>query len=66
MSFRVNADNDLCISAKECSALAPAVFGHDEADLVQVLDPEPPEGLRDAVRHAARICPSAAIRILEA
>lgn len=65
MSFRVTADNDVCISSKECSALVPTVFGHDETDLVRVLDAEPPAGLRDAVRHAARICPSAAIKVSE-
>lgn len=65
MSLRVSVDDDFCISAMQCSATAPEVFGHDEDGVVTVLDPQPPVESYEAVRHAARICPAAAIRTIE-
>lgn len=65
MPMRVHANDDFCIAAMQCSATAPGVFGHDEIGVVTVLDPQPPAESHEAVRRAARICPSAAISITE-
>ncbi|RWA21579.1 hypothetical protein MELE44368_16030 [Mycolicibacterium elephantis DSM 44368] len=34
------------------------------ADQVVVLDPDPPENLRDAVVRAAAVCPAQALRVV--
>lgn len=63
-SYRVEGDPDLCIAAHQCSAVAPALFDHDEDGVVLVKDPEPADDLRESAEYAARICPSQAIRVL--
>ncbi|MEU9168696.1 ferredoxin [Streptomyces sp. NPDC048420] len=62
--YRIEADAELCIAAHQCSAVAPALFGHDEDGVVVVTDREPAEELRESAEYAARICPSRAIRVL--
>ncbi|WP_328352655.1 ferredoxin [Streptomyces sp. NBC_00445] len=63
-SYRVEGDADQCIAAHQCSAVAPALFDHDEYGVVVVRDQEPAEELRESAEYAARICPSQAIRVL--
>ena len=64
-SYRVVGDADLCIAAHQCSAVAPALFEHDEYGLVVVKNQEPTQELRESAEYAARICPSQAIRLLD-
>lgn len=64
--FRVEGDADLCIAAHQCSAVAPALFEHDEDGLIVVKDQAPPVELHESAEYAARICPSQAIRVLRA
>lgn len=64
-NYRVDGDADLCIGARQCSAVAPAVFGQDDDGLVFVKDQEPPDELRESAEYAMRICPSQAIRVLQ-
>jgi ferredoxin len=60
--MRVRADLDLCQGHQNCQAEAPTVFGFDDdADKVVVLDEQPDESLRDAVRAAVRYCPAMAL-----
>jgi ferredoxin len=60
--MRVVADVDLCQAHQMCQAEAPDVFGFDQqADKVVVLDEQPDESLRDAVRAAVRYCPAMAL-----
>lgn len=62
--MRVAADLDLCQGHQMCQAEAPTVFGFDEdADTVVLLDANPPEDLRDAVRTAVRYCPAMALTL---
>ncbi|WP_416975058.1 ferredoxin [Streptomyces sp. 4F14] len=63
--YRVEGDADSCIASQQCSAVAPALFGHDEYGLVVVKEPEPGEELREVAEYAVRICPSQAIRLLQ-
>ncbi|MGQ4615626.1 4Fe-4S domain-containing protein [Nocardia sp. R7R-8] len=63
MLFRVTADDDRCVCSRQCSAVAPDVFGHDDDGIVVVLEPHPPAESHESVRRAARVCPSAAIEI---
>lgn len=65
MALRVSADDDRCIASMQCSATAPGVFDHDEDGIVTIRNPQPAAESHEAVRHAARICPAAAITIAE-
>lgn len=64
--MKVTADQNICASSGQCAGLAPRVFDQrDEDGVVVVLDEDPPDELADAVRQAARACPSGAIKISE-
>ncbi|MET9447644.1 ferredoxin [Streptomyces cinerochromogenes] len=63
--MKVVADYDKCCAAGQCAILAPDVFDQDEDDgIVQVLDPEPPARLHDAVLQAVTACPGSALKAL--
>ncbi|MFC4585282.1 ferredoxin [Sphaerisporangium corydalis] len=62
--MRINADTDRCIGAGMCVLTAPDVFDQSEDDgTVLVLEPEPPEARRAAVRRAVQVCPSGALSL---
>lgn len=62
--MHVSVDTDRCCGAGQCVLLAPRVFDQDEATgLVVLLDADPPASEGAAVREAAAVCPSGAIRI---
>ncbi|MFL0179836.1 MULTISPECIES: ferredoxin [unclassified Mycobacterium] len=64
--MKVAADQDICASSGQCVGFAPRVFDQrDEDGVVVLLDQSPPQELADAVRQAARVCPSGAIKIVE-
>jgi ferredoxin len=64
--MRVKVDVDLCIGAGQCVRAAAKVFDQDdETGLVVLLDENPPESLRDAVKNAERLCPARAIVVEE-
>ncbi|GAA3213818.1 MULTISPECIES: ferredoxin [Nonomuraea] len=61
--MHVSATKDTCAVASLCVYGVPEVFDQDEDGLVEVLDPNPSGELHDAVRHAARGCPTRSIHI---
>ena len=62
--MRVIVDELRCDAHGLCMRACPEVFAlGDDDDVVRVLVKEPDESLREKVRHAARVCPKAAIRI---
>lgn len=62
--MRIEIERDLCCGAGMCVLHAPAVFDQDDADgLVVLTAAEPPADQHDAVREAAQMCPSGAVRI---
>ncbi|HKT03949.1 MAG TPA: ferredoxin [Rugosimonospora sp.] len=61
--MKVTVMRDLCCSTGQCELATPEVFGLDDDCVVVVRLPEPPEALHDAVREAARRCPTGTIRI---
>ncbi|MCW2811384.1 MAG: putative ferredoxin [Friedmanniella sp.] len=62
--FGFTADVDVCIGGGMCVMAAPRVFDQSEDEgLVVVLDQDPPPAEHDAVREAARLCPSGAITV---
>ena len=62
--MKMIVDFDLCEGHGECVAAAPEIFDLDDAgEKVVLLNPEPPEELRDKAVEAVRICPMAALRL---
>lgn len=68
MAVRVVADRDVCIGAGMCVMAVDAVFDQDDDGIVVVLvgetDPVPADHVK-AVRRAASVCPSGALRIAD-
>jgi len=62
---RVTVDRQACEANAVCAGLVPAVFDVDEDDNLHILLPEVPSHLADAVRHAVRSCPKAALQLAE-
>ena len=63
--MKIAVDADLCQGHAMCEAEAPEVFRYDHhiSDVVQVLQPDPPPELHDAVRRAVRYCPAMALSL---
>ena len=64
--MRVAVDRERCCGAGQCVLLVPEVFDQDERDGVVVLrEPAPAERLHGAVREAAAVCPTGAVKCVE-
>ena len=62
--MKVIVDLDVCEAHGDCVIAAPEVFDlGDDDDVVTVLQPEPPEDLRDKAKLAEANCPVNAITI---
>lgn len=64
--MRVVVDPLVCEANGVCERLAPEVFALDDADELEILQPEPPEHLQDKVRAAVDGCPKLALRLEDA
>lgn len=65
MGFRVEIDQDECMSVGRCVADFPSSFGFDDDELATVLPTASELSDRDLLR-AARNCPSRAITVFDA
>lgn len=63
--MRVTANNDTCAVGSLCVYRAPGIFDQDDEGHVLVLQPEPGEEMHEAVRWAARSCPTKSIKVIE-
>jgi len=64
--MKVTVHVEKCVGAGHCVGVAPEVFAQGEDDgLVILLIERPAAAQHDAVRSAARLCPSLAIEIQE-
>ena len=64
--MRIISDLDRCIGSGQCALASPEAFDQtDDVGLVVVLQPDPPERLRQSVRAAVAGCPSQALSIAE-
>ncbi|MEU2873198.1 (4Fe-4S)-binding protein [Streptomyces olivoreticuli] len=63
--MRVTADRGVCVGAGLCALTAPGVFDQDDDGVVTVLASDPGADDGPAVREAADLCPSGAVRIIE-
>jgi ferredoxin len=63
--MHVTANNDTCAVGSLCVYRAPGIFDQDDEGHVLVLQPNPPEDMHEAVRWAARSCPTRSIHVNE-
>ena len=63
--MKIVVDFDLCESNAVCMDVAPDVFKVDDDDFLNILQENPPEGLRAKVEDAVRLCPRQAISLIE-
>ncbi len=63
--MKVTVNHATCIASGNCGWAAPNVFANREEHdgFVSLLEKNPPESEWEAVRKAARLCPSATIHI---
>jgi ferredoxin len=61
--YRVEVDADLCQGHAMCELEAPDVFNVPKRGTVEIIDPEPPDEMRDDVERAIEMCPTQAIFI---
>lgn len=61
--YRVELDDDLCQGHAMCELEAPDVFRVPKRGVVEILDPEPPDEMREDVERAAEMCPTQAISL---
>jgi ferredoxin len=60
VAYRVEIDQELCISSGKCVGDEPAVFGFDDDELAVVIDPD--HGLeKQRLLRIARNCPGQAV-----
>lgn len=63
--FRIEVDLDLCQGHAMCELEAPDFFHVPKRGKVEIIDPEPPEDVRDDVQRAVESCPTQALFIKE-
>ncbi len=61
--YRVEVDADLCQGHAMCELEASDVFNVPNRVTVEIIDPEPPDEMRDDVERAIEMCPTQAIFI---
>jgi ferredoxin len=62
---RVRVDRDACEANAVCAGLVPELFAVDDDEHLHILMAVVPDGLAEAVRHAVRSCPKAALALDE-
>ena len=64
-SYRLEVDLDLCQGHAMCELEAPDVFSVPKRGVVEILDSEPPDEIREDVERAIDMCPTQAISLKE-
>ncbi len=63
--MEIKVDVERCIGGGQCVLSAPQLFDQNDDDGTVILLAQPEPGEEDDARQAARVCPAAAIEILE-
>lgn len=61
--MRIEVDRDVCEGVGMCQSMAHEFFELDDDDVLEVLDPTPPEARRGEVAAAVAACPVQALRL---
>jgi ferredoxin len=61
--YKVCLDEDLCQGHAMCELEAPDVFAVPKRGVVEILDSEPPDDIREDVERAIEMCPTQAISL---
>lgn len=61
--LRVEADVAMCVGARQCVLSDPSVFGHDECNLVEVLQVEVDD--HPELAEATTMCPTGALEAID-
>ena len=64
-SYRIEVDLDLCQGHAMCELEAPDYFRVPKRGTVEILDTEPPDGVRSQIELAVEMCPTRALSIKE-
>ncbi|MGB8332786.1 MAG: ferredoxin [Polyangiales bacterium] len=64
-AMRIVHDKNLCAAHGQCVGVAPELFKFAPDGSLIVIDPSPPEELREAAQDAVDICPVRALSIVE-
>ncbi len=64
-AMRIVHDKELCANHGQCVGAAPELFKFADDGSLIVIDPNPPEELREAAQDAVDICPVQALAIVE-
>jgi ferredoxin len=63
--MKVEADREMCMGSGNCVVECPRVFALDRANVVLILEAEPPAELRETVEHAVDACPAACLSLVD-
>ncbi|EHB57867.1 ferredoxin [Mycolicibacterium vinylchloridicum] len=63
--YRIELDEDLCQGHAMCELEAPDIFTVPKRGPVEIVDPEPPDDMRDDVERAIEMCPTRALSLVE-
>ena len=63
-SMRIVHDKNLCAAHGQCVGVAPELFKFSADGSLIVIDPSPPEELREAAQDAVDVCPVRALSIV--
>ena len=63
--MNVTVDVDLCQGHGVCASEAPTVFRVTDDNVVEILDPNPPDDLHKNVGEAVKNCPTQALTLTE-
>ncbi len=64
-TMRIVHDKERCAGHGQCVGVAPELFEFAPDGSLVVLDPNPPESLREAAQDAVDVCPVQALSIAE-
>ena len=64
-AMRIVHDKELCANHGQCVGAAPELFKFADDGSLIVIEPNPPEDLREAAQDAVDICPVQALSIVE-
>ena len=64
-SCRIEVDLDLCQGHAMCALESPDYFRVPKRGVVEILDTEPPDDVRDEIERAIESCPTRALFITQ-